>query len=721
MARARQFIQTAAFRSAVFGAGFFLYAWLHVDTAASYYAPAATAFPIFATTAAFARATLVHPGGPVQYVAAFLSQLYRLPWAGALVLTTIAAMASLATDGYFRGLAGGRRVAVVRFVPPLLMLTLCNVLAYRLAPMLAAAVILCCAWLYSRAASGGEARRGVTVVVLGALAYLIAGGATVIYAVLCALSEGAHRRRLPALIALLSGEAVPYLLGVALLGLGQAEAFTGLVPGDPGSVAGAPGTAVGAALVLAVPLMAVARILAEMLGARRTERGATPGHLVVAMWSRRPHPRSLATPGIAPSPLAERGNGRRPGGEVRSACASARRTKRPCGAAPVVAEAPTARGPGKKSLKRSRRAGPEPARMPAPTPRVHWRRRPAVRLAALLCVSTVVLTICDARAQRTVLRICELGWAGRWEDLLRTADRHPLYAAAPVAQAAVLRALYNTGRLPDRLFEYPMSPAQMGVGVAQAGVDVGSKVDVNLLNATLEQGYFALGDADLRLGLVNEHEHRAQEAVATYGEASQVLKSLALVNIVKGRPQAAKVFLRSLSHRVGYGAWARGMLAGLDADPSLAGDPNVDEIRALALTEDSVADDMSVEGRLLALLDRNPRNRMAFEYLMALYLLTRQPGKVVAQLGRLDDLGYTGMPRTYEEAVLLYQGLTGRDVGLGTRRVRMETCLAYDRFRNDYRAAEARPGGSTMAELAPRHGNTFFYYYTFGLSGVGDR
>ena len=39
-----------------------------------------------------------------------------------------------------------------------------------------------------------------------------------------------------------------------------------------------------------------------------------------------------------------------------------------------------------------------------------------------------------------------------------------------------------------------------------------------------------------------------------------------------------------------------------------------------------------LETMLERLLERNPRNRMAFEYLMAHYLLTRQIDKMVANL-----------------------------------------------------------------------------------------
>ena len=57
---------------------------------------------------------------------------------------------------------------------------------------------------------------------------------------------------------------------------------------------------------------------------------------------------------------------------------------------------------------------------------------------------------------------------------------------------------------------------------------------------------------------------------------------------------------------------------------------------------------------LLALVEQNENNRMAFEYLMAHYLLNVQPEKLAAQVGRLADFDYGDIPLLYAEAVALH-------------------------------------------------------------------
>ncbi len=62
------------------------------------------------------------------------------------------------------------------------------------------------------------------------------------------------------------------------------------------------------------------------------------------------------------------------------------------------------------------------------------------------------------------------------------------------------------------------------------------------------------------------------------------------------------------------------------------------------LRQDAVDTVRSDEQLLLALLEQNKNNRMAFEYLMAHYLLTVQPEKLAAQMGRLKDFDYAEVP-----------------------------------------------------------------------------
>jgi hypothetical protein len=108
---------------------------------------------------------------------------------------------------------------------------------------------------------------------------------------------------------------------------------------------------------------------------------------------------------------------------------------------------------------------------------------------------------------------------------------------------------------------------------------------------------------------------------------------------------------------------------------------------------------------------------MAFEYLMAYYLLACRPDKVAQNISRLDDFEYRGIPRHYEEAILIYTAATGKPVDLHGRTIRPETMQRFA----DFRRIVTRHGddvASAMIETAEDHRDTYFWYCLLRMSRV---
>ena len=76
--------------------------------------------------------------------------------------------------------------------------------------------------------------------------------------------------------------------------------------------------------------------------------------------------------------------------------------------------------------------------------------------------------------------------------------------------------------------------------------------------------YPQLGAQDLELGLVNEAEHQAHEALEVLGPLPVVLRRLAEINCLKGRPEVARVFLNALARDVIWRPYALRAVAELD-------------------------------------------------------------------------------------------------------------------------------------------------------------
>ena len=133
--------------------------------------------------------------------------------------------------------------------------------------------------------------------------------------------------------------------------------------------------------------------------------------------------------------------------------------------------------------------------------------------------------------------------------------------------------------------------------------------------------------------------------------------------------------------------------------------------------EDRVRQALRFDEILRELLARNSQNRMAFEYLMAYYLLKRDLNGFVANIGRLEDFSYPRIPRHYEEALALHALAGGTIPELGAGTVRWETLsrlgefnVILKRFGND------RAGAREAA--APEFGDSYFFYFEFGIPGV---
>ncbi len=192
-----------------------------------------------------------------------------------------------------------------------------------------------------------------------------------------------------------------------------------------------------------------------------------------------------------------------------------------------------------------------------------------------------------------------------------------------------------------------------------------------------------------------------------------LLKRLALVNVVKGNIGTARVYLKALTKTLFDANWARMYLDRLESDPSLTTDQEIQRARQLMLRKDFDLLLSDYDDLLLDLLEQNPQNRMAFEYLMACYLMAKKPDLLVQNLYRLDDLGYSEVPRLYEEVVIDYSVRNRKAPG---RQISPESRKRYEGFRQIL----IRYGGDHQAafnDLKEKYGDTYFFYNLYGFTG----
>jgi hypothetical protein len=126
---------------------------------------------------------------------------------------------------------------------------------------------------------------------------------------------------------------------------------------------------------------------------------------------------------------------------------------------------------------------------------------------------------------------------------------------------------------------------------------------------------------------------------------------------------------------------------------------------------------IDIEDILSQLLEESRRNRMAFEYMMAWYMLSGQLDKFVRNLDRLDDFDYPQIPRLYEEAILVQLYRTRKPVNLFGRQVTSESKKRFEVFSQTYERY-GRSKEAAFKELAKGYGDSYLFYCVYGFSGV---
>lgn len=325
------------------------------------------------------------------------------------------------------------------------------------------------------------------------------------------------------------------------------------------------------------------------------------------------------------------------------------------------------------------------------TPVVRW----IIGTVVLLAFAGISVSFAHDNRLKNVLEADYYSYKRMWPEVLE-AYQEPVTDFFIIH--AVNRALYHTGRLGSEMFSYPQHPEVLFLtGSEHTGV------------------YWKKADTYIDLGHINQAEIVLIEAQERLGRRPMILERLALINMVKGKTGAARVYLTALTKTLFGNKWAKDYLRRLESDPNLSRDENIQRLRSLMLDTDYDKTSYDyVEEMLTDLLKQNRQNRMAFEYLMASYLLARQLEKFAENLERLDDFGYSRIPRHYEEAIVIYEVLARRKVDLKGRKVSSETMQRAIAFDNLFARLQGGGERRLMLTAGRDFGDTYFFYYKFG-------
>ncbi|TKJ33095.1 MAG: hypothetical protein CEE38_21700 [Planctomycetes bacterium B3_Pla] len=619
-------------QSALFFILFYLYLWLYVDLKLIYHgAGVITNFPVFYRTWSFFLQFPSYPGGPVEYLSAFLSQFFYYSWAGALIVTAQAWLMCLCLE-YLLKAATLLRSRSICFAFPILLLVLYTQYTYHFVTTMALLTTLLAACLYLKTAmSHNRVSSCVSVfLVMSVILYYLAGGAFLFFALVCVIYELIFRFRwVMSLFYLLCAAVIPCVVGLLVFRVSIIDAYSNSLPFS-WKILNYEARKRLVAIVYVLYLIPPVTLL------------------VFGLWGRFRARLHLA--------------------------------KKPA---------------GRKSGKKHRNKIPS-----LPAKALSWYdRSPKLRFSVnsllLLAIAGSAGFFCRNEDLRTRFKVDYYAYHKMWPELLTSAQHNP---DNPFIAHAVNRALYHVGRLGYDMFSWPQHSDYLF-----------------LSDKKYKWMYWQIFDVFLDIGVVNMAENALTECLEGLGSRPMILQRLALINMVKGNLGSAKIYLGALSRTLFHTEWANNYLERLEADPDLSEDKHIQHLRSLCLDKDCPMYSLFKEKTLLWLLGRNSQNRMAFEYLMAWYMLNKHLSKLVENLGRLQDFDYPELPTHYEEAALIHVYQRGKPPSLS----RYLPSVRKRRQIEDFTRILGGYGGDKKAaskELSKKFRNTYFFYYMYAPS-----
>ena len=308
-------------------------------------------------------------------------------------------------------------------------------------------------------------------------------------------------------------------------------------------------------------------------------------------------------------------------------------------------------------------------------------------LIVVLTISTVSARMVDFDANRK----CDIEFCARmkdWRRIIKIADQKQ--PTDVISMAYINLALAKTNSLGDKMFSY----AQIG----PSGLIPDFELYGDLSMALCEIYY--------HLGGINFSERFAYEAAKSnpdYQESARAVKRLAETSIIKENYPLARKYLAMLCNTTFYAKWARKSLMRIDSGRTNENAEWARE-RSIQITDDCYYTEKNKDILLYRLFATNPNNRLAFEYLMAYYLLNKDLEQFM-QYANLGGRFYGAVyPRAFREAAVFHLRMknpeTVKDFGTADRQL-LEQFYKFGAIYNP---------NHHDARLAERFGDTYWYY-----------
>ena len=311
----------------------------------------------------------------------------------------------------------------------------------------------------------------------------------------------------------------------------------------------------------------------------------------------------------------------------------------------------------------------------------------------IILAAILILIVAFSRKEKKRVQIDYLAEQGRWEELLDISGGMESYDVMTVFN--VNRALYHTGQLLDNLFCYPQK--------------IGA--DVLFLENFDRQNSIPIADLYFDLGHIKAAQVMAYEWQTQLEYNPRMLKLIVVTNIISEEYDIAKKFLDILDKSIVHKKWVKHYRNYLSDESLIESDSLIQVKRKLMPKFDFFITSISKKNSevdLTGLLKENKNNKMAFEYLMARYLLECKFDYLLKYLDTFKKLGYRKYPRHIEEALLLISIMDP------SKKVKLDYSINAQTIKQfDSILSKSKSKTEAQRTLKKEFRNTYWYYVRY--------
>jgi len=313
-----------------------------------------------------------------------------------------------------------------------------------------------------------------------------------------------------------------------------------------------------------------------------------------------------------------------------------------------------------------------------------------VQFIVLLVLSIYCLNITIDKEKRDQILVSFYGANSDWNNVIKTAENLTNYDL--FVNFEYNKALANTGKLAENFLNYNQLAGSVGLFLDGA---VTSDVP------------FICSDQYYDLGFMHESQHWTFEAQTIFPNSPRLMKRLVEINLVNGKYKLAEKFLDRLNENMLYHGWVAEHRKYINDTSLVAKDPVFSWKRKCEPPDAFTAS--SYVQKLNKLLEANPANKMAFEYLVCSTLLDGDLGTFEALISENKIFPKYPLPRSWDEALILYYYMarkvpTSNDIKF--TRAKREQFISFIKamkpFGNDWQQARR--------SLQKEYGTSYWFY-----------